>query len=688
MLTKEQFLKDAIDLHIRTETEEIFWKVVDKLIELGFKPFGNNTREYLWFTRYIFLYHSDASIHPRPFPDGKKEIQVSDILGPRFEVGKWYKFSGCREYISRFKTVKNNNFITDTGYIDNGKYKIDTSNGAIIDIDREFTEVSLEKIQQYLPDGHVDLIKKEFILPDKWCIKRTEENTEILHNYLHDNRHNYPEYTSSWKVAGSHGYYFYSKPIKSGAHSSKSLQEGFTEITLDQFKQYVLKEFKPLTIDDLVEGESYSGNIKMGGAIIFIPNKFELFSNSGSIPNNFQKGNCPGMVDNIRQCTSEEKQWLNVCIAENKFIEKDYALRGYDMYGKALQSEMKQCVITSTQEEWSFCLSKCNQSSAIAKESSEFKENSKQYPEGIAVCIKGNSYCRLNWFRNNNYQVISFQEWLDLNDYTFPEEIKPVDKPFEFNKWYKANTADGLFFIQSKNTGYGFRSNHVNYWFTNNGDFEWNINGVEPATDSEVKERLLSYAKEKYPVGTKVKSAQNSSSCWNTNNSWVFTELYRLANFGYAVFYEGKWAEIITTSTTKETITNSSKKLIQQSFDRNWYVEVSSQEEADKVFDWLEVQGEEVNRNYSYSNNWNHINCTFKDSKDIAYWSCNYTVYEDTYKKQLSDILGDYKQPIKTGAGLREQIDSKNVFPTTSLKIRLIELKQESKVKLINVPKI
>lgn len=42
----------------------------------------------------------------------------------------------------------------------------------------------------------------------------------------------------------------------------------------------------------------------------------------------------------FKEATPEEKQWLNVCIAENKFVEKDYALRGYDMYGNALKSEV------------------------------------------------------------------------------------------------------------------------------------------------------------------------------------------------------------------------------------------------------------------------------------------------------------------------------------------------------------
>ena len=33
-----------------------------------------------------------------------------------------------------------------------------------------------------------------------------------------------------------------------------------------------------------------------------------------------------------------------MCISENKFIEKDYALRGYDIYGKVLKSEVTKPV--------------------------------------------------------------------------------------------------------------------------------------------------------------------------------------------------------------------------------------------------------------------------------------------------------------------------------------------------------
>ena len=174
MLTKEEFLKNKKNCSIKISTEEIFWKVVDKLIELGWGPFNGNDKSSLWFANYIFLpYYRDETleIHPRPNVKGE-EIQVSDIIGltelkPQFEVGKWYSFKGHYNYIARFKEVKNNKFITDIGRIENGIYVPDVNSNGVIDINREFTEISLEEIQQYLPDNHPDKVKstkmKEYV---------------------------------------------------------------------------------------------------------------------------------------------------------------------------------------------------------------------------------------------------------------------------------------------------------------------------------------------------------------------------------------------------------------------------------------------------------------------------------------------------------------------------------------------
>ena len=95
MFTKEKFLKDKIDLHIKSpETREEYLKLIQKLIDLDWKTYDGSSAETFFYNNWIYLpyFEDHLTIHPRNNPDGKKEIQVSDIIGPQFEVGKWYKW--------------------------------------------------------------------------------------------------------------------------------------------------------------------------------------------------------------------------------------------------------------------------------------------------------------------------------------------------------------------------------------------------------------------------------------------------------------------------------------------------------------------------------------------------------------------------------------------------------------------
>lgn len=77
-----------------------------------------------------------------------------------------------------------------------------------------------------------ELIDDEFVLPEKWCIAVTKENIESL---------------GKWREAGSIGVMHSNNPSPKGfIHSynkgywSSSKMEGYTKITFDQFKKYVL----------------------------------------------------------------------------------------------------------------------------------------------------------------------------------------------------------------------------------------------------------------------------------------------------------------------------------------------------------------------------------------------------------------------------------------------------------------
>jgi len=108
-----------------------------------------------------------------------------------------------------------------------------------------------------------------------------------------------------------------------------------------------------LTINDLIVGECYTSDGTYGPYVF----QFRSIKNSHYINLTHmimsKPGNNGGQYamntglndahwDNLRRATSEEIKWLNVCMTKGTFVEKDYALRGYDMYGKALKENIPE----------------------------------------------------------------------------------------------------------------------------------------------------------------------------------------------------------------------------------------------------------------------------------------------------------------------------------------------------------
>lgn len=85
MNLKDKFNKNKVDWYIKTPTPDIFWKCVDRLIELGWKPFGKHSREELVAFDYIYLpfytnENNDYSIHPRINIYGKVELTIEELF--------------------------------------------------------------------------------------------------------------------------------------------------------------------------------------------------------------------------------------------------------------------------------------------------------------------------------------------------------------------------------------------------------------------------------------------------------------------------------------------------------------------------------------------------------------------------------------------------------------------------------
>lgn len=161
-----------------------------------------------------------------------KFVSKEEALKPQFEIGKWYKGLGFGEgYIAKFNYLTAKRFyFTEcispiTGY---------SKTNAYLEIYDNVIECPLSEIQQYLPDGHPDKFvnKSETSpLPEKWYLEVTKDNL----SYVSSKRawsFDIIGYIHSSLSHNIHNYWF---------HNNEPLK-GYTEITLEQFKEYVVKD--------------------------------------------------------------------------------------------------------------------------------------------------------------------------------------------------------------------------------------------------------------------------------------------------------------------------------------------------------------------------------------------------------------------------------------------------------------
>ena len=182
---------------------------------------------------------------------------------PQFIVGKWYKSNYSGSGILTYYFIKVTEIISKT-----------LIKGETINCSRQFSKqdywnsedslkqalelgplTSLSEIQQYLPEGHPDkymmdefkvTIKQLTVLPEKWCIKITSENENLLCDYrIKQNRCSF--IGTGWLDHNLTWFCLNNKP-------------SYTEISFDDFKRLVLKEsidYKISTISDEDECEKW-----------------------------------------------------------------------------------------------------------------------------------------------------------------------------------------------------------------------------------------------------------------------------------------------------------------------------------------------------------------------------------------------------------------------------------------------
>lgn len=336
-------------------------------------------------------------------------------MGTKFEKGKWYRNSEWRD--NAYCKADGSNVhdkIYFTEYIDNDNhaYKLDWWQN------REgiMREVPVSEIQQYLPLNHPD---KQPI--EKWSVGSYVVIVEKQHGVLlpQGTIRKIEEYSDNviCVLGGALG----TCREEKGAikwFATKEEAEEFAKSLVE------IKESKPkqLTVDDLVEGEIYVERYSlwdyeyilkygMRKAILVADNQNHRFRNQRVC----DIGNSESV---IRPATPQEKKHLNVCIQQDKFINQE-DLDLYDDVTFELKTVMKdepkydyEVVHCTTQEEVNFAISKCkSKTSLLYSKGLNLESELKKYPEGICINPKKNAYSGLDWYKNQNAKIYSFQEW-------------------------------------------------------------------------------------------------------------------------------------------------------------------------------------------------------------------------------------------------------------------------------------
>lgn len=108
---------------------------------------------------------------------------------------------------------------------------------------------------------------------------------------------------------------------------------------------------------------------------------------------------------------------VQFCIDEGIQIlsfQEGCSLNGYKMETKQSLKQVVQCI---THEEWEFVISKLSSSSKLSRQRNKFERFIKENPNGIAVNTMKDSWSDIDYWKEEGYQILSFQEWCKLNNY-------------------------------------------------------------------------------------------------------------------------------------------------------------------------------------------------------------------------------------------------------------------------------
>lgn len=252
--------------------------------------------------------------------------EEKSIEKPQFEVGKWYSFNWDwngpnSTIIAKIQKVDKNSInVSWRSYLWREKDYSSSDTYDFADISN-VKELSIEEIQQYLPDGHPDKIveNKEEIPKYVECISGNNGSHYTGRIYKVENGKISCEVTGTptkWSGFNSGGFKF--KISTKEAYDKQQRELEMWDNKEPEIKEFTKGEYYYVTYVDRPELKY----IVIGDEGLKTLDGINLYYNSYDTRYSFSN-----IKIQIRKATFSEKQWLDRCIKENRFIPKEEALK-------------------------------------------------------------------------------------------------------------------------------------------------------------------------------------------------------------------------------------------------------------------------------------------------------------------------------------------------------------------------
>lgn len=480
-------------------------------------------RNYLWYNDSFPKYSNDDTYKLDEIAD-IKELSIEEvqqylpddhpdkIIQNNLIPGKWYKVKGLHEYIAKFIGIKDGYFITPGYYIQNGEYAlICVEHNKLIDIaNRVFTEVPIEEVQQYLPDGHPDkIIKKKYTLKDLI-------DDEII-VYI-DSQEEFDKISKAGKkIKGFNhttkywGKYCYS--FKYGSYSSNSSKTNTGGYDTDCII---------ITIDDIIFPEEPINYV--GRYIKFLVANTQ---NSG-----VRAGDIYKVIDIDGVDTIIFKRYDGVTMRVNyRYLGKNFILMPKDYTPEPI-NPCTDYIIGKWYKlgEWIAKFSKLEKDQFWFSLAGTPHDNYKSFEPGF-LSIKIHGTPKLITDMTEVYKL-------------FTEE-KSYTSDLQLGRWYEEG--DFIVYLHARNSVYGF---HRDYWFKSNGFSE---KGLKLCHPKKLEDKFNKYIRSQYQTEDIVSCAYDRQVFKIQElNLGIHRDRVTISasgvkkRYGY-LFYQGEWAEKVSS---------------------------------------------------------------------------------------------------------------------------------------------